>query len=55
MVVFLFCYVILMTKLCSPILQCLMGGWLFHYSYKCQPVDYSDNPVAIRVSFVIFQ
>ena len=33
----------------SP-LQCLMGGWLFHYSYKCQPVDYSDDPIAIRVS-----
>ena len=30
--------------------QSLMGGWLFHYSLKCQPVDYSDDPIAIRVS-----
>lgn len=27
-----------------------MGGWLKHYSLRCQPVDYSDNPVATRVS-----
>lgn len=32
--------------------QSLMGGWLFHYSLKCQPVDYSDDPVAIRVSLL---
>ena len=30
-----------------------MGGWLFHYSFKCQPVDYSDNPIAMRVSLVM--
>lgn len=27
-----------------------MGGWLNHYSLRCQPVDYSDNPIANRVS-----
>lgn len=27
-----------------------MGGWLNHYSLRCQPVDYTDNPVALRVS-----
>ncbi|KAG0729944.1 Elongation of very long chain fatty acids protein AAEL008004 [Chionoecetes opilio] len=27
-----------------------MGGWFTHYSFRCQPVDYSDNPSAIRVS-----
>ncbi|KAF4532048.1 hypothetical protein B566_EDAN015574 [Ephemera danica] len=27
----------------------LMSGWLFHYSYKCQPVDYSHSPTAIRM------
>ncbi|XP_046390288.1 elongation of very long chain fatty acids protein AAEL008004-like isoform X2 [Ischnura elegans] len=29
--------------------ECLMGGWLHHYSFRCQPVDYSDNPVANRM------
>ncbi|KAK4020183.1 hypothetical protein OUZ56_002176 [Daphnia magna] len=28
--------------------ESLMGGWLFHYSLKCQPVDYSDDPIAVR-------
>lgn len=30
--------------------QCLMGGWWNHYSFRCQPVDYSDSSTAIRVS-----
>jgi len=30
--------------------QCLMGGWWDHYSLRCQPVDYSNSPTAIRVS-----
>lgn len=30
--------------------QSMMGGWLNHYSFRCQPVDYTDNPKAIRVS-----
>jgi len=30
--------------------QCLMGGWWDHYSFRCQPVDYSNSPTAIRVS-----
>lgn len=30
--------------------QSLMGGWLKHYSFRCQPVDYTENPVATRVS-----
>ena len=29
--------------------ESLMGGWLGHYSFRCQPVDYSDNPLANRV------
>ncbi|XP_071445037.1 very long chain fatty acid elongase AAEL008004-like isoform X2 [Hetaerina americana] len=29
--------------------ECLMGGWLRHYNFRCQPVDYTDNPVAIRM------
>nr|CAD7435556.1 unnamed protein product [Timema monikensis] len=29
----------------------LMSGWLFDYSFKCQPVDYSHNPTALRVGF----
>ncbi|XP_067008093.2 very long chain fatty acid elongase AAEL008004 [Anabrus simplex] len=28
----------------------LQAGWLNHYSYKCQPVDYSDNPLAMRMA-----
>lgn len=30
-------------------LQFGMGGWFRGYSYRCQPVDYSQNPMAIRV------
>ncbi|XP_076278012.1 very long chain fatty acid elongase AAEL008004 isoform X3 [Lasioglossum baleicum] len=29
--------------------ECLMGGWWGHYSFRCQPVDYSNNPTAIRM------
>lgn len=32
--------------------QHLMSGWLLDYSYKCQPVDYSHNPTALRVNNV---
>ncbi|XP_066905201.1 very long chain fatty acid elongase AAEL008004 [Halyomorpha halys] len=28
----------------------LMSGWLLDYSYKCQPVDYSRNPTAMRMA-----
>lgn len=27
----------------------LQAGWLYDYSYKCQPVDYSLSPNALRV------
>ena len=30
--------------------QHLMSGWFWDYSYKCQPVDYSYNKKALRVS-----
>lgn len=30
-----------------------MSGWLNHYSFKCQPVDYSTSSLAMRVSFII--
>lgn len=26
-----------------------MSGWWGHYSFKCQPVDYSNSPMAMRV------
>ncbi|XP_020285036.1 elongation of very long chain fatty acids protein AAEL008004-like isoform X2 [Pseudomyrmex gracilis] len=29
--------------------QCLMGGWWNEYSIRCQPVDYSNSPSAIRM------
>lgn len=32
------------------LLQHLMSGWLLDYSYKCQPVDYSHNPSALRMA-----
>lgn len=28
----------------------LMSGWLQEYSYKCQPVDYSHSPTALRMA-----
>lgn len=28
----------------------LMSGWFYHYSFYCQPVDYSNDPTALRVS-----
>ncbi|XP_011301940.1 elongation of very long chain fatty acids protein AAEL008004 [Fopius arisanus] len=30
--------------------ESLMGGWWGHYSFRCQPVDYSNSPTAIRIS-----
>ena len=27
-----------------------MSGWLYEYSLRCQPVDYSYSPSALRVS-----
>jgi hypothetical protein len=32
------------------LLQYLAAGWLFDYSFRCQPVDYSNSPKALRVS-----
>uniref|UniRef100_A0A8D8BPI0 Elongation of very long chain fatty acids protein n=1 Tax=Culex pipiens TaxID=7175 RepID=A0A8D8BPI0_CULPI len=28
----------------------LDGAWLRHYSWRCQPVDWTDNPMAMRVA-----
>lgn len=28
----------------------LMSGWGIHYSFKCQPVDYSATPMAMRMA-----
>uniref|UniRef100_A0A182MV26 Elongation of very long chain fatty acids protein n=1 Tax=Anopheles culicifacies TaxID=139723 RepID=A0A182MV26_9DIPT len=28
----------------------LQSGWGGHYSFRCQPVDYSDNPLALRMA-----
>ncbi|XP_058054557.1 elongation of very long chain fatty acids protein 7 [Anopheles bellator] len=30
------------------------GGWRKHYSYRCQPVDYSPNPVAMRMARAVW-
>ncbi|XP_033212832.1 elongation of very long chain fatty acids protein AAEL008004-like isoform X3 [Belonocnema kinseyi] len=29
--------------------ECLMGGWWSHYSFRCQPVDYTNSPTALRM------
>ncbi|XP_063988213.1 very long chain fatty acid elongase AAEL008004-like isoform X2 [Diachasmimorpha longicaudata] len=31
--------------------ESLMGGWWGHYSFRCQPVDYSNSPTAIRMVY----
>lgn len=36
--------------LCLPNLQGLESGWRKYYNFRCQPVDYSTNPIAVRVS-----
>lgn len=46
-----FKYEILVNEFYS---QGLEGGWRKHYNYRCQPVDYSRNPVAMRVCFTSF-
>ncbi|XP_046733764.1 elongation of very long chain fatty acids protein 7-like [Diprion similis] len=28
----------------------LMGGWLYEYSYSCQPIVYSKSPSALRIA-----
>lgn len=30
--------------------ESLVSGWLFHYSFRCQPVDYSYSPLAMRMA-----
>lgn len=31
-------------------LQSLVSGWGGQYSFRCQPVDYSQNPLAVRMA-----
>nr|CAD7410955.1 unnamed protein product [Timema cristinae] len=30
--------------------EALMSGWWDDYSYRCQPIDFSDNPKAVRMA-----
>ncbi|XP_046420712.1 elongation of very long chain fatty acids protein-like isoform X2 [Neodiprion fabricii] len=32
----------------------LMSGWLYNYSYTCQPVDYSESPEAMRMARAVY-
>ncbi|KAK2580404.1 hypothetical protein KPH14_006155 [Odynerus spinipes] len=32
----------------------LMAGWLYHYSFSCQPVDYSNDPLAMRMAHGVY-
>lgn len=40
---------------CLICLQHLMSGWLWDYSYICQPIDYSVDKKAMRVSSLLLQ
>lgn len=38
------------------ILQIAISGWLTgHYNFRCQPVDYSNNPRTLRVCVLLFE
>lgn len=43
-----------LIKFCNFTLQYLRSGWWGNYSFKCQPVDYSNNPLALRVSVFLY-
>ena len=30
--------------------QSMIGGWGGRYSFRCQPVDYSNDPIALRTA-----
>ncbi|XP_017798369.1 PREDICTED: elongation of very long chain fatty acids protein AAEL008004-like [Habropoda laboriosa] len=47
MIVYNFIQVLLSMYL---VYEGLMSGWLYDYNYYCQPVDYSDNPQAMRMA-----
>ncbi|KAF7407168.1 hypothetical protein HZH66_001705 [Vespula vulgaris] len=32
----------------------LMSGWFYHYNFYCQPVDYSNDPVALRMTRAVY-
>lgn len=36
------------------VVEGLEGGWRQYYSYKCQPVDYSSDPVALRMAGAVW-
>lgn len=36
------------------LLQFLMAGWLTGYTWRCDPVDFSQDPKALRVSSLVF-
>ncbi|XP_055321858.1 elongation of very long chain fatty acids protein 7-like [Sitodiplosis mosellana] len=36
------------------VVEGLEGGWRKHYNYSCQPVDYSRNPVAMRMARAVW-
>ena len=36
------------------VIQLIRAGWLWEYSFRCQPVDYSQSPKAMLVSIFFF-
>ena len=36
----------------SNLMQLLLHGWLFKYSYSCQPMDYSDDADEVAIAHV---
>lgn len=41
---------VLVLALMMLLLQFLMAGWLTGYTWRCDPVDFSQDPKALRVS-----
>lgn len=36
------------------VIEGLEGGWRKHYNYRCQPVDYTRNPIAMRMARAVW-
>ncbi|KAG5672920.1 hypothetical protein PVAND_003008 [Polypedilum vanderplanki] len=36
------------------VVEGLEGGWRKHYNFRCQPVDYSTNPIAMRMARAVW-
>ncbi|XP_067008076.1 very long chain fatty acid elongase 7 [Anabrus simplex] len=39
---------------CYLVWEGLHGGWMHYYNFRCQSVDYSDNPIALRMARAVW-